>query len=80
MQFIDTYERLGNALSPTAPFPRHKPRLILAGVLVPILLGSLVVSSYIILKAVGFLYGFIFFGDPIIQRALAFIDRFALDI
>ncbi|KAF4915947.1 hypothetical protein CGCVW01_v010204, partial [Colletotrichum viniferum] len=72
---VDTYERFGNALSPTPPFPQQRPRLILASVLLPMLLGSFFTTSYMLIKGTGFIVGFTFFGDPIIQRGLVFINR-----
>jgi hypothetical protein len=74
-QFVDTWERFGNALSPTAPFPRQRPRLILASCLLPLLLGSCITTPYMIIKGTGFGIGFGFFGDPVLQRGLAFINR-----
>lgn len=38
-------------------------------------LGSFVVSSYMIIKGLGFIAGFAFFGDPVIQRGLSYINR-----
>ncbi|KAM0270274.1 hypothetical protein ACHAQH_009481 [Verticillium albo-atrum] len=73
--FVDTYERFGNALSPTAPFHTHRPRLILAGVLLPLFLASLIVTPHMAAKGFGFIVGFSFFGDPAIQRGIAFIER-----
>ncbi|GJC81525.1 hypothetical protein ColLi_04363 [Colletotrichum liriopes] len=73
--FVDTWERFGNALSPTPPFPQQRPRFILASILLPMLLGSLLTTSYMLVKGTGFMVGFTFFGDPIIQRGLVFINR-----
>ncbi|GKT70685.1 hypothetical protein ColTof4_03108 [Colletotrichum tofieldiae] len=73
--FVDTWERFGNALSPTPPFPQQRPRIILASILLPMLLGSLLTTSYMLVKGTGFMVGFTFFGDPIIQRGLVFINR-----
>lgn len=73
--FVDTWERFGNALTPAAPFHRHRPKIILAGALVPVLLGSYMTSSYMFMKGVGFGAGFGFFGDPVITPALNFINR-----
>ncbi|KAL0934531.1 uncharacterized protein CTRU02_211330 [Colletotrichum truncatum] len=73
--FVDTWERFGNALSPTPPFPQQRPRLILASVLLPMLLGSLFTTSYMLVKGTGFIVGFTIFGDPLIQRGLVFINR-----
>jgi hypothetical protein len=72
---VDTWERFGNALNPTAPFPQHVPRLRLAGCLVPLLMGSYLATSYMILKSIGFFVGFIFFGDPLTTRGQAFLNR-----
>ncbi|KAF2135300.1 uncharacterized protein K452DRAFT_323134 [Aplosporella prunicola CBS 121167] len=71
----DTWERFANALSPTPPFPRDAYRLRLAGVVAPILLISLFVSSYMFMKGVTFGAGFGFFGDPVIQRGLVWLNR-----
>ncbi|KAJ5643654.1 uncharacterized protein N7484_006161 [Penicillium longicatenatum] len=70
----DTYEKFGNALAGTAPFPRLAPRLRLASVIVPLCLISAFVNSYIFMKASGFLIGVVFFGDPIIWRSIKFLD------
>lgn len=72
--FVDTWERFGNALSPTAPFPRRRPQLTLAACLLPMLIGSYFTTSYMVLKGVGFAIGFGFFGDPIITPAIAFLN------
>lgn len=73
--FVDTWERFGNALSPTPPFPIERPRLTLAACLLPALLLSLFVSSYMLLKGIGFGVGFVLFGDPIITPAVQFVNR-----
>ncbi|KAF4977206.1 hypothetical protein FZEAL_6234 [Fusarium zealandicum] len=73
--FVDTWERFGNALSPAAPFHRHRPKLILVAVLFPVLIGTWMASPYMIMKGAGFGAGFGFFGDPIITPALNFINR-----
>ncbi|KAJ0121908.1 hypothetical protein J7T55_002418 [Diaporthe amygdali] len=71
----DTWERFGNALSPTAPFPRNAYRLRLALVVTPLLLVSSFVSSYMFTKGMTFAIGFGFFGDPVIARGLELLDR-----
>ncbi|KAJ6083037.1 hypothetical protein N7467_007172 [Penicillium canescens] len=71
----DTYERLGNALSATAPFPRLKPRLRLAAVLGPACLLSLLTTSYVLMKICTLLAGFSFFGDPVIRRGIRYLNR-----
>ncbi|KAL9062719.1 MAG: hypothetical protein Q9157_008688 [Trypethelium eluteriae] len=71
----DTWERFANALSPTPPFPRDTARLRFAALLVPLLGVSLVVTSYMFVKGTTFGFGFAFFGDPIIQRGLVWLNR-----
>ncbi|KAL7943991.1 hypothetical protein V8C42DRAFT_94301 [Trichoderma barbatum] len=74
-EMIDTWERFGNALSPTPPFPLERPRLALSACLLPLLILSCCVSSYMLLKGLGFGVGFVLFGDPIITPALQFLNR-----
>lgn len=71
----DTWERFGNALSPTPPFPREIYRLRLALLVVPLFLASLFVTSYMVVKGTTFGIGFAFFGDPIISRGLSLLNR-----
>lgn len=73
--FVDTWERFGNALNATTPFPKRRPRLTLAAVLLPMMLGGFFTTSYMVMKGVGFGIGFSFFGDPLITPALDFINR-----
>ncbi|KJZ79705.1 hypothetical protein HIM_01174 [Hirsutella minnesotensis 3608] len=72
---VDTWERISNALSPTPPFPQREPRFVLAGCLAPLLLGSCLVTSYMVVKGFGFIIGFTFFGDPILTPVIAFLNR-----
>lgn len=71
----DTWERLANALSPAPPFPEEQARLRLAGVVLPLFVLSLFVSSYMYMKGVTFGVGFGFFGDPVIQRGVVWLNR-----
>ena len=71
----DGWERFGNALSPTPPFPKNKARMKLAAVLAPLLLVSLFTSSYMFMKANTFFVGFAFFADPLIWRGLDILNR-----
>jgi len=61
-------------LEPTPPFPKNKYHLRLAGIIAPVLLMSLFVTSYMFTKVVTFGVGFGFFGDPIISRGLALLN------
>ncbi|KAK8880087.1 hypothetical protein PGQ11_001381 [Apiospora arundinis] len=71
----DTWERFANALSPTPPFPQQIYRLRLASLIVPLLLVSLFVTSYMFMKGVTFGVGFGFFGDPVIRRGIKLLNR-----
>ncbi|KAH7552492.1 hypothetical protein J3E72DRAFT_249759 [Bipolaris maydis] len=71
----DTWERFANMLDPNPPFPQNKFRLRLGAVVAPMIFISLFVSSYVFMKGVTFGIGFGFFGDPVIQRGLALLDR-----
>ena len=56
------------------PFPKtHRYRL--AGIIAPLFLISLILSSYLFTKVVAFAIGFGFFGDPIFQRVLIRLNR-----
>lgn len=50
----DSWERFGNALSPTPPFPKETYRLRLAGLVVPILAMSMFVTNYMVMKGLTF--------------------------
>lgn len=71
----DTWERFGNALSPTRPFPQELYRLRLAGLVVPLFAVSVFVTSYMFMKGLTFGVGFGFFGDPVIQPGVKWLNR-----
>ena len=71
----DGWERFANALSPTPPFPKEAPRLKLAALLVPALAVSMLTTSAMFMKMMAFSIGLGFFGDPIIWRAAAWLNR-----
>lgn len=70
----DTWERFGNALEPTPPFPRDVYRIRLAGLVVPLLAAAVFVTSYMFVKGMTFGIGFGFFGDPLIQRGVHWLN------
>ena len=71
----DTWERFGNVLHATSPFPHKRPRMKLAACLVPVLLASIFTSPYAFIKINGLLIGFGFFADPVIWRGLDLLNR-----
>ncbi|KUI59727.1 hypothetical protein VP1G_06943 [Cytospora mali] len=71
----DTWERFGNALSPTPPFPKNTYRFRLALLVVPVLCMSMFVTSYMVVKGTTFGVGFGFFGDPVISRGMELLNR-----
>lgn len=38
-------------------------------------LGSLLTSSYVFVKLGTFLFGFVFFGDPVLQRFINYLNH-----
>ncbi|KAF7590117.1 hypothetical protein BBP40_003230 [Aspergillus hancockii] len=72
---VDIYEKFGNALSPTPPFPARTPYLRLASVLSLALFASLLTSSYVLVKVSTFMVGFGFFGNPVFIRVTAYLNR-----
>jgi len=70
----DTWERLGNALSPTPPFPQDTYRIRLAGLIAPLLIVSVITTSYLFVKGATFGVGVGFFGDPIITPGLRWLN------
>ena len=70
----DTWERFGNALSSMPPFPQAIYRLRLAAVIVPLLAVSIFTSSYMYMKGLTFGVGFGFFGDPVIQSGINWLN------
>ncbi|KAL9933993.1 hypothetical protein V8E36_007075 [Tilletia maclaganii] len=64
----DTFERFGNALSPVPPFAQNVPRLRLASVLVPLLLGTTLLNPNLVYRSTTGLLGFLFFGQPVLDR------------
>ena len=70
----DAWERFGNALSPTPPFP-NGPRYRLAALVVPLFLVSLLTSSYMFMKANELIIGVAFFTDPLMQRGIKLLNE-----
>lgn len=64
-----------SALSPTPPFSIVTPYVRLTAVLSVGFLISLITSSYVFVKMITFGTGFAFFGDPIIWRGVAYLNR-----
>lgn len=71
----DGWERFGNALSPTPPFPQDVARLRIAGLIVPLLAASIFITPYMVVKGMTFGIGFGFFGDPVITPGLQWLNR-----
>lgn len=69
----ESADRANSALNPTSPY-RDTARFRLAGVVAGILLVSLFINPTIISRAVGFLVGFGFFGQPLISRGIHWLN------
>ncbi|KAI1008089.1 hypothetical protein K3495_g131 [Podosphaera aphanis] len=72
-EFVDNWERVANTISPTVPFS-EKSFIRIDVALMPLFLISFFVTNDQMFKLVSFGLGFIFFGDPIITPALAWLD------
>ncbi|KAL4995397.1 hypothetical protein BDV10DRAFT_203108 [Aspergillus recurvatus] len=70
----DLCERFSNLLSPSPPFSLIGPRMQLAAILMLIFTASLLVSSHMIVKASSLAIGLGFFGDPVLSRAMDFLN------
>ena len=70
----DTWEEFGNALSPTPPFPLDVYRLRLAALIVPLFAASIFLTSSAVVKSTWFGIGFGFFGDPVIQPGIHWLN------
>ncbi|KAL9584994.1 MAG: hypothetical protein Q9203_004440 [Teloschistes exilis] len=70
----DGWERFANALSPTSPFPKERPRLVLASVLIPGVAVSLVTTSAMFVRMTSFGVGVGFFSDPLVWRGLDWLN------
>ncbi|QIW95700.1 hypothetical protein AMS68_001218 [Peltaster fructicola] len=70
----DTWERFGNALDPTPPFPKDVFRLRLAALVVPLLAASIFTTNYMLVKGITFGVGFGFFSDPLMAPALKWLN------
>jgi hypothetical protein len=62
-------------LSPTPPFLLVTPRLRLSGILGFICLVFPFTSSHSIIKAVGFIVGLGFFGDPLFTFGMKLLNQ-----
>ncbi|KAL8734594.1 MAG: hypothetical protein Q9181_003160 [Wetmoreana brouardii] len=71
----DGWERFANALSPTPPFPKERPRLVLASVLVPGVAVSLFTTSAMFMRMSTFGIGVGFFSDPLLWRGLDWLNK-----
>ncbi len=56
-----------SALSPTSPFPKHIYRLRLAAGVAPLMMASIFITPYMVIKTITFGLGFGLFGDPVIS-------------
>ncbi len=64
-----------SALSPTRPFPYWRPRLKLAGPLVPLIFLTYFTPIAVVMRAVSFIIGGAFFGQPLIMRGIHLLTQ-----
>lgn len=74
--FADIMECFANALLPPQPYPQTMARYKLAGAIgVPLIIVTAVVPAWIWHRLASFTLGFAFFGQPLINRGIAFINE-----
>ncbi|PVH73443.1 hypothetical protein DL98DRAFT_469265 [Cadophora sp. DSE1049] len=73
-EIVDNWERFANAISPTPPFSRFS-YIRIDAVILPLFLGSLFISSYMLYKGTGFAIGLGIFGDPLLTPALGWLNH-----
>ncbi|RAH74425.1 uncharacterized protein BO66DRAFT_467724 [Aspergillus aculeatinus CBS 121060] len=71
----DIYEMFSNVLSPTPPFTYVTAQIQLVGVLLLICLLTSIVSNDFIVRANSFTLGFIFFGGPMHQYSMNYLNE-----
>ncbi|EPQ50194.1 hypothetical protein GLOTRDRAFT_50913, partial [Gloeophyllum trabeum ATCC 11539] len=70
----DVWEMFANALSPTPPFG-HAVRFRLAGMIAPLVLGSLFLDERMVYRGTTFILGIAFFGQPVLVRGMEWFVR-----
>ncbi|KAH9912210.1 uncharacterized protein B0H18DRAFT_1055051 [Fomitopsis serialis] len=70
---VDTWERFGNVLTPTAPFSQT-PRLRLAALVLPVMIVTTAVPAALFVKGGSFAMGFAMFGQPLITRGIHWLN------
>lgn len=73
-KFYSVLLTVDSALSPTSPFPKERPRLVLASVLIPGVAVSLVTTSAMFVRMTSFGIGVGFFSDPLVWRGLDWLN------
>ena len=77
-ELADAWERWANVLEPTTPpFEAHRPRVKVALHILPFVLAFLLLPAAFLMYTYTFLLGFLFFGDPILQRIPTVLDALA---
>ncbi|KAL7416037.1 hypothetical protein BDY24DRAFT_380856 [Mrakia frigida] len=72
----DGWERWANAFSPTAPFGSSGGRSVVLSILLPTIIStSGIFSEYVFSRVVGGFIGFLFFGQPILDRFVPLLDE-----
>jgi len=72
-EIVDNWERFANAISPTPPFSSLSFMRINA-VILPLFLGSFLISTYMMYKGTGLVVGLSIFGDPVLTPALEWLN------
>lgn len=63
-----------SALSPTPPFHPNRARMKIAAFIMPLVFLTALVKSAVVVKCTGAVIGFVFFGQPVIDRGVEWLD------
>ncbi|KAL4789362.1 hypothetical protein BDV19DRAFT_374295 [Aspergillus venezuelensis] len=71
----DMSERVSNLLAPSPPFTLLAPRAQVMLILLSAILVSMILTSNMIIKTISLIVGLIFFGDPVMSRAMTLLNE-----
>jgi hypothetical protein len=66
-----------SALSPPPPYPRNWAQVKIAGlILLPTMFATAVIPAWVWMRGASFAFGFGFFGQPVIDKAIeVFVEK-----
>lgn len=75
LDFVDTWERIGNAICPTPLFQSQHSQIRLVSLFIPFILISICFSRDTVFRSLEVLAGIAFFGEPLFREMRVLLDR-----